>query len=152
MTALAFAMLGGCGAPEIVTGEGMTDGQVIETRQHALVTNLGYSVDCGSDRFPYPGECVLFDGNNFTEECRALRGSDSFWALSYNESAAKWRSGKSFNDTVGSYWCRPNDGLSMCVAYQQNANGSGNAHRFLVPIGNSSSVSESFIPTPPSSW
>jgi hypothetical protein len=35
-------------------------------RQQAVVTNLQYSVDCDSDRFPYPGERVLFDGDNFT--------------------------------------------------------------------------------------
>lgn len=81
-----------------------TADDVVALRQ-AFTLNVGYIVDCGSERFAYPGEAVLFDGTNYTGECSAIHGSADFdqnMVIPYDEPTATWQSGKSWNDAVDS--------------------------------------------------
>jgi hypothetical protein len=96
----------------------------VEVLRQALVYNVRYNVDCGASRTPYSGEVLLFDGQNYTAECNAIKG---FWdpplnmVIPYNDSTAKWASGKSWNDQVSSMKAKDPNG--MCIQLRQTVLG-----------------------------
>jgi hypothetical protein len=96
----------------------------VEVLRQALVFNVAYNVDCGATRTPYAGEVLLFDGQNYTAECNAIRGSGTLpvnMVIPYNDSTAAWASGKSWNDQVSSM--RAADPHGMCIQLRQTVGG-----------------------------
>lgn len=110
-----------------------TEDEVAELRQ-ALVHNVAYNVDCGTVRNPRNGEVLLFDGQNYTAECNAIRVRDGATnppqnlAIQFTDPTARWKSGKSWNDQVSSLKGKYEGvfngrTLGQCIRLRQNAAG-----------------------------
>lgn len=130
MRALCLVMLAGlsaCGAPD----------ETVEMRQSALQSGVLYSLDCGPARWAFEGECVVFEGPNYTGQCRALGGA-LIMALSFDEPAARWANGNSFNDNIRSRRCKAHSkaqnppGAGTCITMMEHVNGSGQTKRVLL--------------------
>lgn len=100
-----------------------TEDEVATVRQ-GLAHEILYNVDCGTSRTPVSGEVLLFDGQNYTAECNAVRVNSppGLGAISFNDSTARWRSGKSWNDQVSSMRAKAGIG-GMCIRLRQNVGG-----------------------------
>jgi len=137
--------------------------EVVAVRQ-AFTFNVAYNLDCGIKRTPFHGEVLLFDGTNFTAECKAIRvaggehNPPQNLVIDYVDPTARWLSGKSWNDQVGSMMAKPlgfvtsaGGEVGMCIRLRQHANGSdspgwgnGGSAFWDVPIGTELHVATTF--------
>ena len=118
----------------------LVEPEILDLRQGKIVAGTGYIMDCGSARFPYSGESVLFKGEAFTSYCNAIGASYSdgradpgdTWAFSFNEPFAKWQDGTSMDNNLRSVATKGIPGalsIKLHVATNQNTQfGGGGFH------------------------